>query len=103
MRATVHAVDAADFTAFRPLFGRRRVIPHDHPVPLWPGNGGTRGTVLIDGVWDANWQITRDALTITALRPLTADEESVIAEEGTRLAAFTSPDTATPDIRFTPG
>jgi hypothetical protein len=80
---------------------RRRVIPHDHPVPLWPGNGGTRGTVLIDGAWDANWQITPDALTITALRPLTANEESALAEEGARLLAFTSPDTAT-DIRFVP-
>jgi len=79
---------------------RRRVIPPGREVPLWPGNGGTRGTILIDGVWDANWQITPDALTITALRPLTADEESAVAEEGARLLDFRFPDAAVPPIRF---
>jgi hypothetical protein len=79
---------------------RRRVIPHDHPVPLWPGNGGTRGTVLIDGAWDATWKLTGGALTVSSFRPLTSDEESAIAEEGARLLAFTSPDTGPPDIRF---
>jgi hypothetical protein len=79
---------------------RRRVIPPGREVPLWPGNGATRGTVLIDGVWDANWQITPDALTITGLRPLTADEESAVAEEGARLLDFRFPDAAAPPIRF---
>jgi hypothetical protein len=78
---------------------RRRVIPHDHPVPLWPGNGAIRGTVLIDGLWDANWQITPEALTITALRHLTADEEAAVAQEATRLVAFRSP-AHPPEIRF---
>lgn len=79
---------------------RRRVIPPGREVPLWPGNGATRGTVLIDGIWDANWQITPGALTITALRPLSADEESALAEEGARLLAFRFPDTAAPPVRF---
>jgi hypothetical protein len=78
---------------------RRRVIPHDRQVPLWPGNGGTRGSLLIDGVWDANWQVTRDALTITTFRRLTSPEESAVVAEAGRLLAFRSPD-ATPPIRF---
>jgi hypothetical protein len=79
---------------------RRRVIPRDHPVPLWPGNGGTQGTLLIDGVWDATWKIAGQVLTVSSLRRLTADEESAIAEEGTRLLGFACPGAASPDIRF---
>jgi hypothetical protein len=78
---------------------RRRVIRHDRQVPLWPGNGGTRGSLLIDGVWDANWQVTTDALTITTFRRLTAPEQSAVVAEAGRLLAFRSPD-ATPPIRF---
>ncbi len=82
---------------------RRRVIPHDRPVPLWPGNGATQGTLLVDGVWDATWRLTRDALTVTPFRRLTAAEESAIAAEGARLLAFTSPDAPSQDIRFATG
>lgn len=82
---------------------RRRVIPHGQPVPLWPGNGATRGSLLIDGCWDATWQITAEALTITPLRPLTATEESAITAEAEKLLAFTSPASPTRPIRFTPG
>lgn len=83
--------------------GRRRFIPHDRPVPLWPGNGATRGTVLIDGVWDANWEITSEALTISAFRRLTAAEESAIAGEAARLLSFARPDAPASPIRFTAG
>jgi Winged helix DNA-binding domain len=84
---------------------RGRVIPHDHPVPLWPGNGGTQGTLLIDGSWDATWKITQEALTITPFRHLTAAEKSEITEEAARLLAFAAPPTTAPaadrpDIRF---
>jgi hypothetical protein len=81
---------------------RRRVIPHAHPVPLWPGNGATQGTLLIDGVWDAIWKITAEALTITPFRPVTAGEESAIAAEAGKLLAFTCPDNPTRPVRFTP-
>ena len=84
---------------------RRRVIPHLRPPPLPPGNGATRGTVLIDGQWNALWKITgtadRAGLTVTPFRALTAQEEAAIAEEGTRLLAFTSPG-RTPDVQFQP-
>ena len=80
---------------------RRRVIPHDHPVPLWPGNGATQGTLLIDGVWDATWRITAEALTITPFRRLTAAEESAITEEAANLLAFSAGREADlPEVRF---
>jgi Winged helix DNA-binding domain len=81
---------------------RRRVIPHSHPVPLWPGNGATQGTLLIDGVWDATWKIAADALTITPFRRLTAAEKSAITEEAANLLAFASPADPTRPIRFSP-
>jgi hypothetical protein len=84
---------------------RRRVIPHDRQPPLWPGNGGTQGTVLIDGLWNALWAITRKdgsaVLAVTPFRALTASEEADLAEEGARLLAFTSPGQAH-DVRFAP-
>jgi hypothetical protein len=82
---------------------RRRVIPHDHPVPLWPGNGATQGTVLIDGAWNANWKLTPEALRISPFRPLTAGERSAVAEEAANLLAFTRPGGPPGTIRFTSG
>ena len=80
---------------------RRRVIPHAHPVPLWPGNGATQGTLLIDGLWDATWKITAEALIITPFRRLTSAETSAITEEGERLLAFTTGGQADlPEVRF---
>ena len=79
---------------------RRRVIPHGQPVPLWPGNGATRGSLLIDGFWDATWQISDAALTITPFRRLTAAEESAITAEAAELLAFTSPASPARPIRF---
>jgi hypothetical protein len=81
---------------------RGRVIRHAHPVPLWPGVGATQGTLLIDGVWDAIWKITAEALTITPFRRVTADEESAIAAEAAKLLAFTCPENPTRPIRFIP-
>ena len=82
---------------------RRRVIPHDHPVPLWPGNGGTQGTLLIDGIWDATWKITQGGLAISHFRDLTAAEKAGISAEGARLLAFAAPHVEHPDIRFAAG
>jgi hypothetical protein len=85
---------------------RRRVIPHDHPVPLWPGSGGTQGTLLIDGAWDATWKITKSTLTISPFRALTPQERTDITEEAARLLAFAAPSSAAaphPDVRFAAG
>ena len=70
---------------------RRRVNPASRQVPLPPGNGATEGSLLIDGHWDATWKITREALTISPFRRLTAAEESAIAEEAAALLTFTAP------------
>jgi len=81
---------------------RRRVIPHAYPVPLWPGNGATQGTLLIDGAWDAIWKITAEALTITPFRRLTAAEESAITEEAAKLLTFACPADPARPVRFSP-
>ena len=82
---------------------RRRVIPHDRQVPLWPGNGATQGTLLIDGAWNATWKLTPDALLISPFRPLTAQERSAVEEEAAALLAFAAADASARDIRFIAG
>ena len=82
---------------------RRRVNPDNRQVPLWPGNGATQGTLLVDGIWDATWQITSEALTITPFRRLTAAEESALTEEAASLLAFARPGALPGTIRFASG
>jgi hypothetical protein len=80
---------------------RSRVNPENRQPPLWPGNGATRGTLLVDGVWSALWEITKPAtLTISAFRPLTATERSAIEAEAIDLLTFTNPG-STPTTQFT--
>jgi Winged helix DNA-binding domain len=60
---------------------RTRVIPHQRPVPLPPGNGATGGTFLIDGRWQGSWQLRDQKLRIrpfAELRP--ADRDGLLAE-----------------------
>ena len=82
---------------------RSRVIPHGRRVPLPPGHGATTGTLLVDGLWQADWKITanpdRTVLDITPFTPLAARDEEAIAAEGARLIEFVAPG-ASPDIRF---
>jgi hypothetical protein len=83
---------------------RSRVIPHGRPVPLPPGHGASAGTLLVDGLWQADWRITRgpdravlDILPFTALPTRVRD---AIAAEGTGLLEFAAP-AAAHDVRFT--
>jgi len=82
---------------------RSRVIPHGRPVPLPPGHGATTGTLLVDGLWQADWKITahpdRAVLDITPFTPLAAGDEAAVAAEGARLIEFVTPG-VDPDIRF---
>jgi hypothetical protein len=82
---------------------RRRVIPHDHPVPLWPGNGATQGTLLIDGAWNATWKLTPEALLISPFRSLTPSETTAVEEEAAALLTFTVPDAGIRNIRVVSG
>jgi hypothetical protein len=84
---------------------RTRVIPHGRPVPLPPGHGAATGTLLVDGAWQADWKITRNAdravLEITPFTRLTAADEEAIAAEGARLIEFAAPGRS-PGLRFAP-
>jgi Winged helix DNA-binding domain len=76
---------------------RTRVIPHQRPVPLPPGNGATGGTFLIDGLWQGTWQLRGQKLRIRSFTALpTADRDALLAEAA-ELRAFIAPRTA-PDI-----
>jgi hypothetical protein len=46
---------------------RSRVITDDRRVPLFAGNGGVLGTVLVDGFFRGTWKLTRhrDTATLT--------------------------------------
>ena len=81
---------------------RSRVIPHRRPVPLPPGNGATGGTLLVDGLWQADWKIIKGTLEIQPHRRLTRAEMDAITAEGARLLHFAGPTGTGQDVRFTP-
>jgi hypothetical protein len=69
---------------------RRRVNPEGRRVPLPPGNGGTMGTYLVDGVWSGTWRLVRGDETALAIEPFEgapAVSGDVLAEAGA-LAAW---------------
>jgi hypothetical protein len=77
---------------------RSRVIPHGRPVPLPPGNGSARGTVLIDGEWNGTWGASGDVMNIESFIALTAGVADAIAAEGARLLSFLG--ATRPEVRF---
>jgi winged helix DNA-binding protein len=81
---------------------RGRIIPGRRSVPLPPGLGGTTGTVLIDGFWQAIWKITRQrgtaTLRIEPFARLSAGQATALSSEGSRLLAFVAPDADTSHI-----
>jgi hypothetical protein len=83
---------------------RARVIPGRRKVPLPPGLGGTGGTVLIDGLWQATWTVVRRGggaiLRIEPFTRLPAGQAAAVAEEGARLLAFVAPGADPGDIHF---
>jgi len=81
---------------------RSRVIPHRRPVPLPPGHGGCGGTLLVDGLWQADWKISPGVLEIEPFTPLGPADRDAIAAEGERLLGFAAPAIAVRDVRFVP-
>ena len=75
---------------------RRRVIPDGRKVPLYPGNGATLGTVLLDGTYRANWKLdrtgTRIRLIITPFARLNRSERSALQQEAQTLLTFLTPE-----------
>ena len=81
---------------------RSRVIPHRRPVPLPPGHGATGGTLLVDGLWQADWKISQDVLEIEPFISLGPADRDAVAAEGERLLGFAAPAIAVRDVRFVP-
>jgi hypothetical protein len=81
---------------------RSRVIPHRRPVPLPPGHGATGGTLLVDGLWQADWKISQGVLEIESFVSLGPDDRDAVAAEGGRLLGFAAPAIAVRDVRFVP-
>jgi hypothetical protein len=71
---------------------RSRIIPPGRRIPLPPGNGATRGTILIDGMLGAEWKIAaadgHATLEIEPFEPIPAADLPALEEEGDRLLAF---------------
>ncbi|MGV9364768.1 winged helix DNA-binding domain-containing protein [Amycolatopsis sp. NPDC003731] len=67
---------------------RARVLPPGRRVPLPPGNGASRGTLLVDGFYRADWRLHPDALEVTTHDRLTAGERAEIETEAGRLLEF---------------
>ena len=81
---------------------RSRVIPHRRPVPLPPGHGATAGTLLVDGLWQADWKISQGVLEIEPFISLGPAHRDAVASEGKRLLGFAAPAIAVRDVRFVP-
>jgi hypothetical protein len=70
---------------------RTRVIPHDRPVPLPPGNGATTGTFLVDGLWQGTWQIREGRLRIQPFAKLRRADRDTLLDEAAQLCTFVAP------------
>ncbi len=74
---------------------RGRIVAGDRRIPLPPGNGGARGTLLIDGMFQGTWNTTRSrgtaALRIETFGPLPDPDAQAVTDEGVRLLAFIAP------------
>jgi hypothetical protein len=80
---------------------RSRVITGKRTVPLPPGNGGTQGTLLVDGLFAGTWKasVKKDhaQLQVTTFAKLNKADASAVTSEGLDLLAFIAPE-GTPDV-----
>jgi hypothetical protein len=74
---------------------RARVIAGNRTVPLPPGPGGSRGTVLIDGFFAGTWHSVRTdsavTLKVASFAPLSAADTDAVTQEGLELLGFIAP------------
>jgi hypothetical protein len=74
------------------------------PSPCSPANGGTSGTLLIDGFFRATWRLARQKntakISITTLASTTRAETAAVTAEAERLLAFLAPAADTHDVQF---
>jgi Winged helix DNA-binding domain len=82
---------------------RSRVMSADQQVPLLPGNGGTSGTLLVDGFYAGNWKIDREQATllIEPFEKLAKADVAAVEEEGAALLRFAAAESSA-DVRFAP-
>jgi winged helix DNA-binding protein len=82
---------------------RSRVVPNGQLVPLYPGNGGSRGELLVDGRWSANWAIERAGdtatLTVEPFARIAKRHLPGINREGRALLRWVTPGAA-PEVRI---
>jgi DNA glycosylase AlkZ-like len=83
---------------------RTRFIPGGEPVPLPPGLGARRGTLLVDGALAATWTIARRGAEATLqIEPFDRlPDREAIGQEGVRLLAFAAADAERHEVRFGP-
>ncbi len=71
---------------------RTRVMDAGQATPLFPGNGGVLGSVLLDGRFAGGWQIERTGTTailrIELGRSVARADRLALVEEGQRLLEF---------------
>ena len=84
---------------------RTRIIPGRRAVPLPPGLGGTTGTLLIDGFWQATWKIRRPrggavTLRVEPFTELSEEQVAAVTAEGIGLLAFVAPDAEASEIQL---
>jgi len=83
---------------------RSRMLTDAHRKALWTKNG-LLASALVDGTVAATWKIVRDrkraTLTIDPLRRISRKDRAALVAEGERLLAFTDPELAARDVRFT--
>jgi len=83
---------------------RSRVIVDGRTVPLYPGNGGVRGELLVGGFWRANWAISRRdgvaTLTVEPFGRLSTRDSTAVTREGLRLLAFAAAGAGSHDVRI---
>ena len=77
---------------------RRRVNPQGHKVPLYPGNGGRLGEVLVDGMFAGRWRLVHEAaeaedatVVVEPFARLDRAQQPAVEEEGRALLAFVAP------------
>lgn len=83
---------------------RGRVIPKGRRPPLFPGNGASFGTILVDGEHRGTWRIDRErepvSLVVEPFARLSTSDADALAVEGARLLGFIAGTERVGEVRF---
>lgn len=70
-------------------------------VPLPPGIGGTSGSLLVDGFWQATWRLAGDrTLVVEPFHRLSRADMAAVVEEGHRLLGLIAAGADDPRVTF---